>query len=121
MAHMRGEIRTTSRSAREPQDQPHRNQEWREEQAPYEFWRQLNNLPTVMSQVRSVTPLDDRRSHWIINTLIPCRVLPPWNGMRKSSMTSRTGGSVGEPCQEPWWSMPALCSSTPSMRVAAPG
>jgi uncharacterized membrane protein len=165
---MRGGIRTTSRSAREPQNpQQHRNQEWREEQAQespvnvgeterlisgifggglvlrsiirpfspvsgitallgialvhrslngfcpaydamgistheqndtaslgrrkvhtrralkieqfvvversaqelYEFWRQLDNLPTVMSQVRSVTPLDDRRSHWIINTL----------------------------------------------------
>lgn len=35
----------------------------------YTFWRQLDNLPTIMSQVRSVEPLDDRRSHWIINTL----------------------------------------------------
>lgn len=35
----------------------------------YAFWRQLDNLPTIMSQVRSVEPLDDRRSHWIINTL----------------------------------------------------
>ncbi|MCS6296870.1 MAG: DUF2892 domain-containing protein [Nitrospira sp.] len=35
----------------------------------YAFWRQLDNLPTIMSQVRSVTPLDDRRSHWVINTL----------------------------------------------------
>lgn len=35
----------------------------------YSFWRQLTNLPTIMSQVRSVEPLDDRRSHWVINTL----------------------------------------------------
>lgn len=35
----------------------------------YDFWRQLDNLPTVMSQVQSVEPLDDRRSHWIIHTL----------------------------------------------------
>ncbi len=35
----------------------------------YGFWRQLDNLPTVMSQVRSVQCLDDRRSHWVINTL----------------------------------------------------
>lgn len=35
----------------------------------YAFWRHLDNLPTIMSQVRSVTPLDDRRSHWVINTL----------------------------------------------------
>ncbi len=35
----------------------------------YEFWRQLDNLPTIMSQVRRVEPIDDRRSHWVINTL----------------------------------------------------
>ena len=35
----------------------------------YAFWRQLDNLPTIMSQVRSVVPLDERRSHWVINTL----------------------------------------------------
>ncbi len=35
----------------------------------YAFWRQLDNLPTIMSQVQSVEPLDARRSHWIINTL----------------------------------------------------
>ena len=35
----------------------------------YEFWRQLDNLPTIMSQVRTVEPIDDRRSHWVINTL----------------------------------------------------
>ena len=35
----------------------------------YHFWRELNNLPTVMSQIRSITSLDDRRSHWVINTL----------------------------------------------------
>ncbi|MGC3976334.1 MAG: SRPBCC family protein [Nitrospira sp.] len=35
----------------------------------YAFWRQLDNLPTFMSQVRSVEPRDDRRSHWVINTL----------------------------------------------------
>jgi uncharacterized membrane protein len=35
----------------------------------YRFWRQLDNLPTVMSHVRSVDVLDDRKSHWVINTL----------------------------------------------------
>ena len=35
----------------------------------YAFWRQLDNLPTIMTQIRSVEPLDDRKSHWIINTL----------------------------------------------------
>ena len=35
----------------------------------YGFWRQLDNLPTVMSYVRSVNVIDDRKSHWVINTL----------------------------------------------------
>lgn len=35
----------------------------------YRFWRQLSNLPTVMSHVQSVEPRDDRRSHWTIRTL----------------------------------------------------
>ncbi len=35
----------------------------------YAFWRQLDNLPTIMSHVRSVQPLDDRRSHWIVKTI----------------------------------------------------
>lgn len=35
----------------------------------YGFWRQLDNLPSVMSQVRSVEILNDRKSHWVTNTL----------------------------------------------------
>ena len=35
----------------------------------YRFWRQLDNLPTVMSQVRTVESLDNHRSHWVVNTL----------------------------------------------------
>ncbi|MCC6967890.1 MAG: DUF2892 domain-containing protein [Nitrospira sp.] len=35
----------------------------------YAFWRQMDNLPTIMSQVQSVEPLDARRSHWVVNTL----------------------------------------------------
>jgi uncharacterized membrane protein len=35
----------------------------------YAFWRKLDNLPTVMSQVRSVEILTDRKSHWVVNTL----------------------------------------------------
>lgn len=30
----------------------------------YEFWRQLENLPKVMSHLEAVTELDERRSHW---------------------------------------------------------
>lgn len=35
----------------------------------YRFWRQLDNLPKVMSHVRSVQSINDRLSHWIVDTL----------------------------------------------------
>ena len=35
----------------------------------YRFWRRLENLPKVMSHVRSVQTHDDRLSHWVVETL----------------------------------------------------
>jgi uncharacterized membrane protein len=32
----------------------------------YSFWRELENLPRIMSHLRSVTVRDDGRSHWIV-------------------------------------------------------
>src|SRR5690606_38948337 len=32
----------------------------------YAFWRDFSNLPRFMENVRSVTALDDKRSHWVI-------------------------------------------------------
>ena len=32
----------------------------------YDFWREFRNLERFMENVRSVTPIDDNRSHWII-------------------------------------------------------
>lgn len=32
----------------------------------YDFWRDFRNLERFMENVRSVTPIDDRRSHWVI-------------------------------------------------------
>lgn len=31
----------------------------------YRFWRRLENLPRFMDHLRSVTEIDDRRSHWV--------------------------------------------------------
>ena len=31
----------------------------------YDYWRKLENLPSVMSHLESVTTLDDRRSRWV--------------------------------------------------------
>lgn len=35
----------------------------------YRFWRRLENLPKVMSHVRSVQAINDRLSHWVVDTL----------------------------------------------------
>jgi uncharacterized membrane protein len=35
----------------------------------YRFWRQLENLPKVMSHVRSVESINDRLSHWVVDTV----------------------------------------------------
>ncbi len=35
----------------------------------YRFWRRLENLPKVMSHVQSVQTINDRLSHWVVNTL----------------------------------------------------
>jgi uncharacterized membrane protein len=35
----------------------------------YKFWRRLENLPKVMSHVRSVEAVNDRLSHWVVDTL----------------------------------------------------
>lgn len=31
----------------------------------YAFWRDVENLPRIMSHLESVTSIDDRRSHWV--------------------------------------------------------
>ncbi len=33
----------------------------------YRFWRDLENLPRFIENLESVTPLDERRSHWVVN------------------------------------------------------
>ena len=35
----------------------------------YRFWRQVENLPKVMSHVRSVEAINERLSHWIVDTV----------------------------------------------------
>ena len=34
----------------------------------YRFWRRLENLPKVMTHLRSVEAINDYQSHWIVNT-----------------------------------------------------
>lgn len=33
----------------------------------YQFWRNLENLPSFMKHLKSVTVIDDQRSHWVAN------------------------------------------------------
>jgi uncharacterized membrane protein len=35
----------------------------------YQYWRNLENLPHVMSQLESVEVINDRLSHWVVKTL----------------------------------------------------
>lgn len=35
----------------------------------YRFWRALDNLPRIMSHLKSVDVISDRLSHWVVNTL----------------------------------------------------
>jgi uncharacterized membrane protein len=34
----------------------------------YEFWRQLDNLPLFVNQLRSISVLDEKTSHWVMET-----------------------------------------------------
>ena len=44
----------------------------------YAFWRHLENLPRVMSHLRSVERINDRVSHWVAKT-IPGRPTVEWD------------------------------------------
>ena len=33
----------------------------------FDFWRNLENLPSFMEDLRAIRVLDDRRSHWVLN------------------------------------------------------
>ena len=35
----------------------------------YQFWRRLENLPRVMSNIEAVQTIDDKRSRWVMKTL----------------------------------------------------
>jgi uncharacterized membrane protein len=35
----------------------------------YRFWRQLENLPRIMSHLESVQVISDRLSHWVVKTM----------------------------------------------------
>jgi uncharacterized membrane protein len=61
----------------------------------YDFWRNLENLPRAMDSLRSVTPLDERRSHWVAKG--PAGVPVEWD----AEITNDRGGKVIE-----WRSLP---------------
>ncbi len=41
----------------------------------YRYWRQVENLPNVMSHIRSVVSINAHQSHWIVETLPNTREL----------------------------------------------
>lgn len=46
----------------------------------FRFWRSLDNLPRVMSHVVSVTPMGERRSHWVVRAPGPIAATVEWDG-----------------------------------------
>lgn len=40
----------------------------------YRLWRRLENLPSFMSHLESVTPVNDRQSHWVAKMPSPLRL-----------------------------------------------
>jgi len=61
----------------------------------YEFWRNLENLPRVMGGLKSVTPIDATRSHWVAKG--PAGIPVEWD----AEITNDNGGRVIE-----WRSVP---------------
>jgi len=43
----------------------------------YAFWKRLENLPTFMDHLKSVTKVDDKRSHWVANA--PAGMSAEWD------------------------------------------
>jgi len=43
----------------------------------YAFWKRLENLPTFMDHLKSVTKVDDKRSHWVANA--PAGMTAEWD------------------------------------------
>src|SRR4051812_45788465 len=37
----------------------------------FRYWRRMENLPNVMRHLRSVVPINEHQSHWIVDTLPP--------------------------------------------------
>ena len=68
----------------------------------YRFWLQLDNLPKVMSHVRSVQPIDGHLSHSIVDTL-PGAPTVEWDAEIINEVEHALSGSDGERCMAPPW------------------
>ena len=45
----------------------------------YRQWRDLANLPNFMRHVVSVTPMGERRSHWVVKAPFPLQLTAEWD------------------------------------------
>ncbi|WP_404710376.1 SRPBCC family protein [Sphingomonas sp. MMS24-J13] len=54
----------------------------------YAYWRDLTNLATFMDNVVSVTPIDDKRSHWVVKA--PAGRIVEWD----ASITEEREGEL---------------------------
>lgn len=53
----------------------------------YRFWREFANLPQFMKHLESVSPLDDRRSHWVAHA--PAGAQVAWDAEMTEDQPSR--------------------------------
>ena len=63
----------------------------------YRFWRDLENLPTIMSHLESVHVIDEKHSHWIAKAPKIAGGSVEWDA--EIWKTGRTSGSRGDRCQ----------------------
>lgn len=52
----------------------------------YAFWRDIENLATVMENIESVTTLDERRSHWVVKA--PADKTVEWDSIITEDVTN---------------------------------
>jgi len=79
----------------------------------YPRWRGIENLPSLMSHLESVTPTSGKKSHWVA---LPCA----WSGTRKSSTRKKIEKSRGARFQVQTSSIRAWCCFIPRRRETPP-
>ncbi len=82
----------------------------------YAFWRDFRNLALFMENVESVTPGDDKRSHWVVKA--PAGKTVEWDSLLTEEVENEL--LAWSPSRAPTSRMPAASSSRTARRGAGP-